>query len=254
MFKAFLEAHREIIIEPNAHNGICFDGAVDTLRYFKNKQRLVFLLKETNGNKNNGERNENLTDWDYMEWVRKQSDGIEPLYRSVYRNIAMWSKMFCVYAKEQREPVLSEFIDNCGIVVNRQLLDSLKDIAIINLKKSWGVEQTDWNQMKQYLENPRRQEILLHQMAELKPTLVLCGGTFDFAHQIFGGNCNISKVMIPSGQKVCFFKVNDIIFVQCYHPSRPGWSRKNSFEHIKNIFSVVLMRRNGQQSGNGYST
>lgn len=240
MFKSYLQARRETITENNPQNGICFDGAVDPPRYFANEIRLAFLLKETNGNKNNGEHNEILEDWDYMKWVNRQADNIEPLYRSVYRNVAMWAKMFAVRTRGQRELDASEFIDENGIVVNEALLDSLKDIAIINLKKSWGVEQTDWYQMKQYLENPERRDILIYQIEALKPTVVLCGGTFDFAYEIFGEGCSISEIVSQSGQKVCFFKVNEILFVQCYHPSRPGWSRYKSFDHIKNIFDVVL--------------
>lgn len=240
MFQDYLKQYRAIITEDNPNNGICFDGVVDPARYFINKKRLMFLLKETNGNKNNGERNESLSDWDYMEWVRKQSDACEPLYRSVYRNIAMWAKMFDVCANEHRELVTSEFIDDSGIIVDKRLLTSLKNIAIVNLKKSWGTEQTDWYQMKQYLEDSSRRKILLHQIEELRPTIVLCGGTFDFAQQIFGKGCAVLEKESPSGQKICFFEAENTIFVQCYHPSRPGWSRHESFEHIKNIFNAIL--------------
>lgn len=240
MFKEYLKQYRSIITENNPNNGICYDGAVDPVRYFSNKNRLLFLLKETNGNNNNGGHNEILSDWDYMEWVRNQADAIEPLYRSVYRNIAMWSKMFAVCANEQRNLMEDEFIDDDGVIIDAGLLNSLKNIAIVNLKKSWGVEQTDWYQMKEYLKDTQRKEILLYQMEELKPTIVLCGGTFDFALQIFGKDAEVVVKETPSGQTVSFFAKNETIFVQCYHPSRPGWSRLKSFEHMKNIFDAIM--------------
>ena len=240
MFKEYLNQYRTIITENNPNNGICYDGAVDPSRYFSKRNRLMFLLKETNGNNNNGEHNEILADWDYMEWVCKQADGSEPLYRSVYRNIAMWSKMFNVYANENRELEESEFLDNGSIIIDTSLLDSLRDVAIVNLKKSWGVEQTDWYQMREYLEDTKRKEILLYQMEELKPTIVLCGGTFDFALQLWGKDTEMVEKVTASGQIVSCFIKSETIFVQCYHPSRPGWSRLKSFEHMKNIFDAIM--------------
>lgn len=57
MFKAYLEQYRDIITENNPNNGICFDGAVSPDDYFTREHRPMFLLKETKGNNNNGERN-----------------------------------------------------------------------------------------------------------------------------------------------------------------------------------------------------
>ena len=86
MFKTYLETQRAIITEDNPNNGICFDGAVEPSQYFGNKCRLAFLLKETNGNKSNGERNEILSDWDYMEWVREQASNRVLLYNPFGRH------------------------------------------------------------------------------------------------------------------------------------------------------------------------
>ena len=242
MFKTYLKQYREIITENDAKNGICFDGVVEPKRYFEKKQRLMFLLKETNGNKSNGEKSEVLSDWDYMQWVRSQANGIESLYRSVYRNIAMWSRMLNIYTQENREPNISEIIDDNGLIIDDKLLNSLLDIAIVNLKKSWGVEQTEWQQMKNYLEGDTiRKEILLYQFDSLKPSLVLCGGTFDFAYQIFGTNSDIKEIEIANSKKISYFKCGESVFVNCYHPSRPGWSRKDSFWYMNSILKVFLL-------------
>ena len=236
MFKEYLEPYRDIITENNPNSGICFDGAVSPDDYFTREHRLMFLLKETNGNNNNGERNDVLADWDYMEWVRMQTAQSEPLYRSVFRNIAMWARMFTIFTEEDRQPAVSELIDKNGLIIDKTLCGSLQNIAIVNLKKSWGVEQTDWYQMKAYLESDnQRMEILLHQVDVLKPTIVLCGGTFDFAQSIFG-NADCVKETVSDDQKIRYFDHNSTVFVECYHPSRPGWSRVNSFNYVNNIF------------------
>lgn len=242
MFKDYLEKYRETITENNPNNGICFDGAVDRNCYFAREKRLMLLLKETNGNKNNGEKNEILGDWDYMKWVHDQANQKESLYRSVFRNIAMWARMFEIYIDEGREPAISEVIDENGLIIDRTLCESMLGIAIVNLKKSWGVEQTDWNKMKEYIDSDsKRKEILLHQFDVLKPSVVFCGGTFDFAKIVFDPKCCIKEIESLDGQKIKSFEYGTAIFVDCYHPSRPGWSRENSFIYANNIFKAILL-------------
>lgn len=241
MFQDYLKQYRDVITEGNPKNGICFDGVVNAEKYFGKEKRLMFLLKETNSNKMNGEKNEINADWNYMEWVQKQAemDKETPLYRSIFRNIAMWSKMFDMYSLGKK-PSAIEFIDDNGIIINEALCKSLESIAIINLKKSWGVQQTDWNAMKAYLDNHIRKEILLYQVNELKPTFVICGGTFDFAFMVYGNGCCIQKKADSRGNIVEFFEKGETTFVKCYHPSRQGWSREDGFEHMNNIFGVLL--------------
>ena len=235
MFKDYLNKFRGLITEENENNGICYDGVVDKEHYFAREKRLMFLLKETNGNDNNGDRNDVLNDWEYMGWVYNQALMKEPLYRSVYRNIAMWSRMFNVYADEKRTPEAYEFINENGIIIDEKLCNSLLDISIINLKKSWGNEATDWNKMDRYLDDKQRRQILRYQICELKPTLVLCGGTFDFAKKIFDNN-----VEEKSQEGIRYFVKDSSIFVSCYHPSKPGWSRQKSFDHIDRIFKNFI--------------
>ena len=102
MFKEYLRQYRHEITEGNCNNGICFDGAVNSELFFSNSKRLMFLLKETNGNEMNGKRNSVTTDWDYMAWVQKQANCEEKLYRSAFRNIAMWSRQFELYSLASR--------------------------------------------------------------------------------------------------------------------------------------------------------
>lgn len=240
MFQDYLQQYRESITECNPKNGICFDGAVEPDIYMTKRPRLLFFLKETNGNNNDGSSNTELSDWNYMEWVRNQACQKEPLYRSVYRNIAMWSKQFEMYASGH-EPVITDLIDCNGLIINEDLCRALSGIALINLKKSWGKEQTDWSAMKRYLdEDPLRREILIHQIDALEPDLVLCGGTFDFVHNIFCSENPFHQVLCEDGQRIDYFQRGRTVFVSCYHPSKPGWAREDSFKHAYNIFHLYF--------------
>ena len=95
--------------------------------------------------------------------------------------------------------------------------------------------------MKKYLDGDIcRKEILRQQLDVLKPSVVLCGGTFDFAKTLFAEPVRVEEVIVNEA-KVSYFRKNGAIFVACYHPSRPGWSRKSSFNYIANILQAVGM-------------
>lgn len=240
MFKDYLLPYRDSITEFDPKNGICFDGAVDPDHYLAKKPHLLYFLKETNGNNKDGSANTELSDWDYMQWVRDQACMKEPLYRSVYRNIAMWSRQFDLFTSGH-EPVIADLIDSNGLIINKELCGALYGIALINLKKSWGKEQTDWSQMKRYLEeDPLRREILIHQVDTLRPDLVLCGGTFDFVYNIFGSDNPYRQVICEDGQRVDYFRRGNAAFVNCCHPSKPGWAREDSFTHANNVFRLYF--------------
>lgn len=241
MFKDYLRQYRDCITECDPNNGICFDGAVDPERYMEKRPRLLFFLKETNGNNNDGSEKTKQDDWeDYMPWVRDQACQKEPLYRSVYRNIAMWAKQFDLFAAGH-EPEVTDLIDSNGLIINADLCAALYGIALINLKKSWGKGQTDWSALKKYLEEDAlRREILVHQIDTLKPNLVLCGGTFDFVYNIFGSGEPYRQVLCEDGQRIDYFQRGNAIFASCYHPSKPGWSRGDSFIHANNIFRLYF--------------
>lgn len=237
MFTEYLTQYRDSILNGNTDNGICFDGAVNPEIYFAKKPRLMFLLKETNGNNNDGTENTHLYDWAYMDWVGQQARREVPLYRSVYRNIAMWSKQFDMYTSGIT-PKMSDFIDTNGLFINNELCAALNGIAIVNLKKSWGKQTTDYKLMRQYLDSdPVRKEIVLHQVNVLNPHLVLCGGNFDFVYDIFGCGTTVYTIRFDDGQVMDYFERGDMVFASCYHPSTPGWSREASYKHADNIFN-----------------
>ena len=134
----------------------------------------------------------------------------------------MWAKQFDLYATGQR-PKVSDLIDSSGLIINAELCDALNGIPIINSKKSWGCEQTNWSDTNRYLEEvPQHKEILLHQVEVLAPDLALCGGTFDFVHGIFGNGIPIQTTICKDGQRIDFFQKANTIFASCYHPSKPG--------------------------------
>lgn len=95
--------------------------------------------------------------------------------------------------------------------------------------------------MKDYLnKDSRRKEILEYQINTLKPNIVMCGGTFEFACDIFGSNIEVFTKTFSNGKTFKYFCYDKTVFVGCYHPSRPGWSRKDSYQHVFEIFVCLF--------------
>ena len=63
-----LKDNREILLNGEVNNAICYDGVVDEALY----SNVVVLLKETNGCDAGGKMPEKLEDWDYRKWLKEQ--------------------------------------------------------------------------------------------------------------------------------------------------------------------------------------
>ena len=74
----------------SASNGICYDGIVDEAEFYsaQNSLRVIFLLKETNGNDKHGNTPEDLSDWHYRDY-QQATKGTEPLYRT-WPGVKFW--------------------------------------------------------------------------------------------------------------------------------------------------------------------
>ena len=66
--KELLISNKEILIQADAStdikkNGICFDGIIDESCFNKQAKKVIFLLKETNGNDDKGNKPNRYDEW-----------------------------------------------------------------------------------------------------------------------------------------------------------------------------------------------
>ena len=75
--RSLLEQKRDALLSADIStlsvpNGICYDGIIDETMFYSdgNSPRVIFLLKETNGNDPHGKAPDHL--WDYRDWLEHQ--------------------------------------------------------------------------------------------------------------------------------------------------------------------------------------
>ena len=76
--KKLIEDNRETLLNGDLKNGICFDGIVNENTYNQQKIKVMVLLKETNGNDDEGNNIDTHSDWDYLYWLKHQQADNEP--------------------------------------------------------------------------------------------------------------------------------------------------------------------------------
>lgn len=239
LIKDLLERNRDTLLNGDTDNAICYDGIVDEKAYSNQKFRLMFLLKETNGNTSDGKLPDHYNDWNYVGWIRdNQSVGTEAIYPT-FRNIAMWtSEFYNVF--ERGETDKSKYLVNGTLQITDELRKSLRRIAVINLKKTFGGGSTDWNDLDAYL-NQDICDILREEISTAEPTVVLCGGkqVFDFVYRIHRlEKCPPLTVTTATGNTVEYIPAYDYIYVNFYHPACRK-SREKMFDYAADAFETL---------------
>ena len=235
----WLLQNRDILLNGDINNATCYDGIVDERVYSNQKDRLAFLLKETNGNTSKGEKPECYKEWDYVGWIRdKQSMGDEALYQT-FRNIAMWTAEF-YDTFERGETDKAKYLDAGALQINAELREVLRKIAVINLKKTFGGGTTDWNDLDSYL-NQEVCDVLREEINMAEPTVVLCGGqqVFDFVCRIHRlENCRPLTIETPGGRLVEYIPAWDMVYVNFCHPACRK-SREAMFDFAADVFAAL---------------
>ena len=223
----------------SASNGICYDGIVDEAEFYsaENSPKVIFLLKETNGNDEHGNAPKDLSDWPYRDWLEHQqaTQGTEPLYRT-FHSLCMWLDVFydCV---DGRLMSFSEYRDN-GRLSPDSLRKNLRRTAILNLKKTWGGGSTAWTALNSYLESKAARDVIRKQIELIQPNIVICGGqqVFDFAKTVFGAE----EELLPTGDRdILYFKSNGALFLNFYHPAC-RMSKDFLYNYSADVFKAIL--------------
>lgn len=242
------------ITTPVKKNGICYDGIVDEAEFEKCKltygANMVFLLKETNGNMSIRQSDgtivtmlpDVLPDWDYRRWLQEQQAGgkhsDDPMYSNAfygaaYNKLCMWTELFYDTLADEVLP-FNEYKKTRYNEANFRNI--LKRTGVVNLKKTWGDQQTDWKDLYSYLwrnMDSIPQQVLRAEMEIISPDVVICGSrqTFDIVQNIFDGP--VCRVMLPDGTPFDYMEKNRIIYIDFYHPSCRG-----SIEKLYNYAQV----------------
>lgn len=196
------------LIRDNAKKGdkICFDGIFDSEKYSNSKRRIVFLLKERNG--------ENLGS-DEVDLIKDiQQDFQKNKFPNMWLRLHDWSSIAVAedfdwtYKKDNAKNLISDR--------NFEKGDLLRSVAILNLNKNFGGATVSEN----FSERVNAwAEVWKKQLKLLDPNLVVCCGTY---YDVIGefGYKNETDIEIDSGARVFYEKINkkEVPFLEFLHP------------------------------------
>lgn len=176
-------------------------------------KKIAFVLKEAYGED---------ADWSLTDWLRRTGPGYNIWYRVVewiYGILNTTSTHIARYSPEHISFEKSEDTPN----------EWLKQVAIVNLKKSGGKSSSDYDEIKAYAQADK--EEIIRELEILDPDIIVCGATAETLNGICGGFV---------GPKRCdnWYYYSDVIggrerlFIDYYHPA-------NRYPTLLNYYGLV---------------
>jgi len=175
-----------------------FDGIVNQKEYEKANPKILWILKEANST---GE-NESWNMREHINQKLKTESGIRKGWSATFK------KIIYVTNGILNNITWSEELYHPGY--KPSVIDELKKIAYINIKKIGGGSVANKNEIQEHYNFSK--ELLFEQINEFKPTIIIFGGTFKF----FEKDLNLGKLKSFGS---CNSKTKDgRTYVSAYHP------------------------------------
>jgi hypothetical protein len=190
--------------------------------YMGQDKRVVFLLKEPNGNE--GE--------DYRDWHWKENS--TPLGRS----IAFWLEGI-LKTTERYYPIKDELRQNREIFKERPF-------ALVNVKKIAGGARSNWKEIEHYAEKCSEQ--IINQLNLYDPNIIVCCGSSDskskptmlkLAKKYFYKDCSFNPI-----NDFCYYcKDKNLLLIDSYHPSYTRVKNEDKFDKMFECYSDFLKKQ-----------
>jgi len=188
------------------------DGVVNENEYLKYKQKVLFILKEANGGKD-----EKWIDGDLRTFLK---DGARAY---TWNNIVRWQ-----YGIENINNSMSYWNIK---VDNKFRKEYLSKTAVINLKKIPGNSSSNTKEIAQFAETDKKN--IIKQIDIYKPNIIICCGTGSIVKEkniIFE-----SIIWKHSSFGVNYFKKDETIIIDYFHPA----ARKNGATLFWNLIKTI---------------
>ncbi len=212
--QAAIEALQEKIdqlINPDGEDisTVIRDGIVNLEAYSAAKVRILWILKEVNDNGGG--------DWDLRDYI---NDGLYANKETQKRN-RNWKVTYSpmIYTTWG---ILNDFDewDNIPDIDNdypEEMIDILKQTAVINVKKFPGTSRTNVSELWRFYEYHK--DIVLEQIRLYKPDVVIGAGTLD----IFGKDAGVDMEVYRTQR---YFLHDGKVFLGAYHPGQTQITKK----------------------------
>lgn len=168
----------------------------------------------------------------------------QAFYGYAFNKLCMWTDIFfdCM---EGRDVSYEEYEKSRYNEENFR--EVLKKTGIVNLKKTWGGNSTEWKNLNNYLypdkaTDSATAEFIRKEIGIIKPDVVVCGSleVFDFAVKIYNKAKKEEKeIMLSDGSSLKYFKHENTVFINFYHPSCPGKKNTDMYNYAKLRFGAI---------------
>ncbi len=194
------------------------DGIVNVDRWFEQKTKICFLLKEAYTEED---------DFRLNEWLNNDEKSVINTWLSV----SLWVDGIL----KTNENLIPEY-HKSNKLNKKAKHNLLQKIAVINIKKSNGMPKSDWYDLVEYA--IRDKDKLKKQLEFIKPDVIVCGNTYDFLRVIYGTEYDKKKKKLVKGtgaipedttDKGYFITEDKTIVLKYYHPQNHFPSRLNFY-------------------------
>jgi hypothetical protein len=180
------------------------DGIIKKAKYKTANEQILWILKEPWTE----EVHEEIKIGNYIEYINKFDFDDFPQYDT---STQMWRRITYANAGILNGGWLFNGLDD--LPDSREVFDALFACALINLKKIPGSTRSNFNTIDHYFKIG--QELIFNQIEEIKPTVIICGGTYSHLSPYIEKELKqINNVPVNS---YCLWK--NRLIINAYHPS-----------------------------------
>lgn len=206
--------------KPKGKNPI-LDGIVCEEKYNKSKYKILWILKEPNGEDD---------DWDMREFIGN---------KKYLTNYHLWRRTFLpiIYSNYGILNNFCQWNDMEDIDKDISMFEVLRQIALINIKKISGKSVSNysviWHEYNLY------KDIILKQIECYKPDIIIGGGTLHIVAEDLGFD---HEKMKPSGESATYLFHKNQLFISAYHPNQRKHKQQEYCDDIINAAKKVFQK------------
>lgn len=187
------------------------DGVLCAAKYLSSTPKICFLLKEAHFARTGS----------LVKWLNK--GGMTPMWATV----AEWASGL------QRTTAAGPLPKKPALTDNAKT-ELLRSVAIVNVKKSEGVESSDYSDLLDYVEAD--QDLLRRQIELLDPDVIVCGNNSSFLRVLYDAGITPKRKVDDAGEidhkKMLangYIVFNGRIILDYYHPANQFPSKLNYY-------------------------
>jgi len=176
---------------------VIFDGIVNEIEYNKSDIKILWILKEANSTGEN-------ESWDMRGHINKNlktETGIRKGWSQTFKKI--------IYVTNGILNNLSWCDELYHPSYKPEVIDELKKVAYINVKKTGGGAKANPNEISDYYKFSKT--LLFNQIEEFKPNIIIFGGTYKF----FKNDLNLKFNDFGSCKSAL---EKGTLYIDAYHP------------------------------------